>query len=231
MAIIEANRRMGSGPLEVQFDGSASFDPEGSLLDFTWNFGDGTPLVRGVSSVSHTFTRARTYNATLTVTDESGLKDSATMAIVVTDDQGSLNTSPVANILASAVQGAAPFTVDFDASMSSDPEGGALSYAWDFGDGSEPAFGPLASHTFTVARSYSVVLQVRDSEGAIGATTITVSVTLPAGAGDAGLDVPGGNDVAPPVPSLCGGFGLFPVMLTLAGVVAMRRRYPGKIVR
>ena len=182
-----------------------------------------------MSIVSHTFTRARTYNVALTVSDASGLKDSATLAIVVTDDQGSLNTSPVANIFASSVQGPSPFTVQFDATASSDPEGGPLTYAWDFGDGSAPDFGPLASHTYTVARNYSVVLQVRDVEGAIGATTIDISVTLPSG--EVELDVPDAGVPTAPAGSPCGLFGLFPVMLTVAGMVAMRRRYGSRTVR
>lgn len=66
----------------VNFDGSASADPDGDALTFAWNFGDG-----GSSSAvkpSHTYAAAGEYNVSLTVTDAKGLKStvSATTAAV-----------------------------------------------------------------------------------------------------------------------------------------------------
>ncbi len=228
VAVIRAAPRTGSGPLTVEFSADESVDPEGGLLEYTWNFGDGSQLVRGVSVVSHTYTREQTYNATLTVTDESGQSDDAAIAIVVTDDQGSNNGSPIARITTSATQGAAPFTVAFDASASSDPEGGNLSYAWDFGDGSDTAFGPQVEHVFREARNYSVVLVVSDSDGNTGAANVTISVTLPAD--DSGQDSPDLAPTSPPAP-FCGGFGMFPVLLTLAGAIGVWKRLGGRTVR
>jgi PKD repeat protein len=224
MAQITPNRRSGAGPLTVRFDGRDSFDPENSTLSYSWNFNDGSDVVTGQSVVDHTFLRAGTYNVRLTVKDKGGLADSATVAIVVTSDAATLNTAPMARIAASATQGAAPFTVDFDATGSRDPEGGALSYAWDFGDGSDAVFGATVSHTFTEVRTYSVVLVVSDSKGATGAATINISVTLAAG-GDSGLDTDDGGTTTTTTP-MCGGLlGIMPFMLTLLGMTWMRRMY------
>jgi PKD repeat protein len=228
VAVIRATPRTGSGPLTVQLSADESFDPEGGLLDYTWNFGDGSQLVRGVSSVSHTYTREQTYNATLTVTDNSGQSDNAAIAIVVTDDQGSNNGSPIARIQTGDTQGAAPFRVLFDASSSSDPEGGALAYAWDFGDGSDTAFGAQVEHTFREARNYSVVLVVSDSQGNTGAANVTISVTMPSD--DSGQQTPDVTTPTAPAP-FCGGFGMFPVLLTLAGAIGVWRRLGGRTVR
>jgi PKD repeat protein len=45
------------------------------------------------------------------------------------------NQPPVARISANPTSGDAPLKVQFDATGSSDPEGGSLTYAWAFGDG------------------------------------------------------------------------------------------------
>ncbi|MCG3127498.1 MAG: hypothetical protein CHACPFDD_02358 [Phycisphaerae bacterium] len=226
IAEISADKRSGAGPLVVKFSAAGSRDPEGGLLEYAWNFGDGSHVVRGVSEATHTYSKARTYNATLTVTDPSGSTDSATLAIVVTSDAASSNGSPVARINVSSTQGAAPFTVEFNALDSADPEGDALSYAWDFGDGSAPEFGPVVAHTYEEARTYSVVLTVADPGGSTGSATVNISVTLPVD--QSGRESPSGDGTGDATDGgsrqLCGAFGFFPIMLTLAGMLALRRR-------
>lgn len=65
----------------------------------------------------------------------------------------------------------------FDASASSDPDGDALHYLWDFdGDGVTDATGPQAAHAFGDDGVYSVTLTVSDGFRS-AATTVTVTVT------------------------------------------------------
>jgi hypothetical protein len=68
----------GTAPLFVQFDGSASFDPDGSIVSYSWDFGDGTAGIG--ATVSHTYA-AGTYTAILTVTDNTGLSSSKSLVI------------------------------------------------------------------------------------------------------------------------------------------------------
>jgi PKD repeat protein len=57
----------------VNFNASASTAPSSTITSYTWDFGDGTPLVTVASpTISHTFAAAATYNVTLVVTDQAG---------------------------------------------------------------------------------------------------------------------------------------------------------------
>jgi PKD repeat protein len=80
-ARIKASVTKGNRPLEVEFDGSLSSDPEEGNLSFNWDFGDGT----NSSSItpSKTFTEDGTYNVKLTVVDDEGLQDSDQTSISV----------------------------------------------------------------------------------------------------------------------------------------------------
>ncbi len=71
----------GTAPLTVSFVGSSSYDPDGAIASYVWNFGDGTSST--LSNVTHTYSTAGTYNASLTVTDNSGAQSVGTVTIVV----------------------------------------------------------------------------------------------------------------------------------------------------
>ena len=76
------------------------------------------------------------------------------------------NQPPVAVASADLSFGPAPLNVQLVGSGSSDPEGGSLSYEWDFGDGSEISTLPNPSHLFDAPAGtptpYTVKLTVRD---------------------------------------------------------------------
>ncbi len=67
---------------EVTFDATDSTDEDGTIVKYSWEFGDGTPLASGVTA-THTFTAPGTYTVTLWVTDDSGLVSSLPLQIEV----------------------------------------------------------------------------------------------------------------------------------------------------
>jgi len=61
----------GSAPLHVAFNGSASTSPTGTVTSWVWDFGDST--VGSGATITHTYSVAGTYYATLRVTNSNGL--------------------------------------------------------------------------------------------------------------------------------------------------------------
>lgn len=85
VARLSATPQSGNPPLEVDFDGSTSSDPdaEDTIAEHTFDFGDGSaPVTQGSPTVSHTYTVPGNYNASLTVKDSRG-KSSANVATAV----------------------------------------------------------------------------------------------------------------------------------------------------
>ncbi|MCK4394570.1 PKD domain-containing protein, partial [Candidatus Bipolaricaulota bacterium] len=113
-----ASPTSGEAPLEVSFDASASYDPDGAIVSHGWSFGDGDN--GSGASATHTYSAAGTYSAQLTVTDDDGVTDSTSRSIQVSPIP---NIPPTASFTASPSSGDAPLEVSFDASASSDPDG------------------------------------------------------------------------------------------------------------
>lgn len=67
----------------VSFDASASRDPDGTIVRYDWDFGDGTTAT-GVT-VTHTYARAGSYLVSLTVTDNQGATNTATRTVTVSE--------------------------------------------------------------------------------------------------------------------------------------------------
>jgi uncharacterized protein (DUF362 family) len=78
-AVAAADVTVGEVPLEVEFNGTGSSDPDGSLVNYQWAFGDDS--TGNGSVVTHTYTSFGTYVATLTVTDDQSASDSDTVVI------------------------------------------------------------------------------------------------------------------------------------------------------
>jgi len=66
----------------ISFDANPSEDPDGVLIDFDWDFGDG--LIGSGKRVNHVYDLGGTYIATLTVSDGSGASDTVAHIIELT---------------------------------------------------------------------------------------------------------------------------------------------------
>lgn len=92
---ITSNKTYGTAPLAVNFTGNGSYDPEGSAVTYSWNFGDGTAL-NTTANPSHTFTTSNSQPKMFVV--QLSVKDNqnqvSTDSIIISAN----NTPPVVNI-------------------------------------------------------------------------------------------------------------------------------------
>ena len=75
----------GTAPLSVTLSAAQSSDPENGALTFTWNFGDGSPVVPGAATVTHAYSAAAglptRFDPVVTVTDPAGNARTATAIV------------------------------------------------------------------------------------------------------------------------------------------------------
>ena len=67
----------------IIFDASASYDPDGTIVDYQWDFGDGNTA--SCQLVTHTYSEPGEYTVTLAVTDNDGLTNSTSTEIKVSE--------------------------------------------------------------------------------------------------------------------------------------------------
>jgi len=77
----------GTSPLSVNFDASDSSDPDGTIEEYYWDFGDGQTASETLPTISHVYanvqSESKTFTAILTVTDDEGAEDTAVKNITV----------------------------------------------------------------------------------------------------------------------------------------------------
>ncbi|PVX23189.1 MAG: hypothetical protein CW691_11345, partial [Candidatus Bathyarchaeum sp.] len=143
----------GTEGLPVYFDGSGSYDPDGTISTYFWTFGDGQTSVE--QNPTHIYDQNGTYSVTLTVTDNESATDDVNTSADVDD------VDPVANFSASITSGSQPLTIEFtDTSTSYD---GIISWQWDFGDG-ETSIEQNPTHEYD-SGTYTVSLTVHETDG------------------------------------------------------------------
>ena len=144
---------IGSEGEEISFDGSGSYDNDGTIVSYLWDFGDGETSTE--QNPIHVYAQDGNYDVWLTVTDDDYATDEEmTMTLVVDVD-------PVADFSASPISGTEPLPVELsDLSASYDM---ISSWLWDFGDGvTSTEQNPV--HVFSEG-TYTVSLTVQEGDG------------------------------------------------------------------
>ncbi|KAA0004498.1 MAG: PKD domain-containing protein [Thermoplasmata archaeon] len=176
---------------EVKFNSSSSYDINGFIVNWTWNFGDGN--VSYEQNPSHQYADDGTYNVTLTVRDNDGYASNISYLISVS------NVEPSAHFTFSPLNPSEGDTIYFS-DMSSDSDGSVINWTWNFGDGNV-SYEQNPSHQYADDGTYNVTLTVRDNDGAVNSSSAEVifsenhppyapsSPSPPDGETDAGINI------------------------------------------
>ena len=162
-----------AGTTVIQFNGSGSSDSDGDALTFAWDFGDGSTATGAMPT--HIYVTADDFQVTLVVNDSQTDSDPAVTTASITAPPS--NLAPTANA-GGPYEGEPGLSTTFNGSLSSDPNGDALTFAWDFGDGAMDV-GVAPTHTFAADGIYAISLIVNDGQVDSVASTTTATITTP----------------------------------------------------
>jgi PKD repeat protein len=152
------------------FDASASYDPDGYIVKYVWDFGDGIANETSNPIITHNFTRYGIYNVNLTVIDNDGLKSSIVKEVHV-------GRPPILILEPLNAKYMPNEEITFNASLSFDPDGSIVTYIWDFGDGqNKTTTDPITTKTYTKRGIYTVAIKIVDNDGLYNSTTLKIQI-------------------------------------------------------
>ena len=169
------------GSTVADFDASTSFDTDGTIVQYDWDFDqDGTyDLLDGGASPVHNYGAFGTFTATVRVTDDDGLTDTAEISVTLTEPA---NLPPVAAVVPTPPAGNAPLDVVWSADASSDSDGTIAQYDWDMNDDGTFEItngGVTQNANYPTGGSYTVGVRVTDDDGATDTATGVCDVNNP----------------------------------------------------
>ncbi|MHA2193808.1 MAG: PKD domain-containing protein, partial [Candidatus Thorarchaeota archaeon] len=159
--------------VDIQLDGSESYDVDGTVEDYFWIFEGPISLTLGDPwEPMIRFYQLGEWDVTLRVTDDDGETGESTLTFTVVNQPPTADAGPDQSVFSG-------FNVDFQATPgSSDPDGSIVSYEWNFMDGTTGS-GQSTSHVFDAAGTYYVTLTVTDNDGGRDTDTVIITAETP----------------------------------------------------
>jgi gliding motility-associated-like protein len=156
-----------AGGLTTTFNNLSTTDGVNSIVNWQWDFGDGTIQNFSAPPFLHTYNTAGIFSVKLIVTDASGCLDSLTQNNLIT------STDPIPDFATADTLTCPGATVTFTNNSSPAP----LTYQWEFGDGgTSTANAPTYSYAAT--GNYSVKLRVQDAVGCADSLIRNLYITV-----------------------------------------------------
>lgn len=132
-----------------------SYDLDGRIVNWTWEFGDGN--LSYDSNPNHSYSDNGEYNVSLEITDDFGIKESISRYVIVN------NEPPTANFTINQTDIRSGDLIKFT-DKSYDPDGRIVNWTWDFGDGNT-SYDENPTHRYMSDDNYLVRLSVEDDDG------------------------------------------------------------------
>jgi len=159
----------------VNFNGTASYDPDGTIVGYAWDFGDGS--TGSGATPAHSYSIAGMYAVKLNVTDNSGSTAVSTQTVTITD------RPPTVTPTLSSTTVTPGQTVIITISAS-DPDGTIATTTVNWGDGTTDTIsGPPTtdSHAYSLANgtpsaTFTITVTVHDNSGSTSSATPVITV-------------------------------------------------------
>lgn len=168
----------------ISFSSEGSYDPDGTIKAYLWNFGDGEQSTE--ANPTHTYKDNGEYMVILTITDNNGAENTDTTTAIIT------NVAPRVDeitILPDTVE----VGLEIKARASFTDPGGLDTHTavWSWDDGTTPGIvtesdgsgSVTGSHVYTNAGVYTITLTVTDDDGGVGTATFEYVVVYDPSAG------------------------------------------------
>jgi len=160
--------------VEIFFDGSDSYDPDGSIESWFWTFGDGTRSE--LQTPTHTYSKEGNYTVTLKVTDNlDAINTSETFALITAKP----NNPPGKPIIKGDTTGFMNMSINFSAN-STDPDGDLVQYVFNWSDGTNNTVSFFVNsstdfytnHTYMIGGVYVITIYTLDENNATSETQL-----------------------------------------------------------
>lgn len=171
----------GIAPVTVTATTAGSYDPDGSVVSTSINWGDGSSTAS--ASGTHTYSTPGTYTVVASVTDSLGATSTASSSITV-----AANQPPVVKLAVTPASGTTPVTVTASTSGSYDPDGTVAATVLNWGDGTTTS-AASGSHVYSTAGTYTVTATLTDNLGAKSQASATISAAAPVSTTTTGVKV------------------------------------------
>jgi PKD repeat protein len=154
------------------FDGTASWDYDGAVVSWEWDFGDGQYATGPF--VAHRYPNKGSYDVTLTVTDNEGASNATFVNISI------INRPPVAEAGRDQNFPRKSLTVFLNGSASIDPDGDPITFAWTQSAGLAVVINndskPIADFFGARVGTYVFQLEMDDGDGGQGIDNVNVTL-------------------------------------------------------
>lgn len=160
----------------ITFNGSASYDQDGRIVAYHWNFGDGT---NGTGEITtHIYTASGDYNVSLLVRDEKSSQDIDTTIAHITSGNNPPSPPDISGPLSGNVNVSYQYAIN-----STDSNGDALSYVIDWGDGQNDTSPSVAdgqsivtAHQWNAPGFYEIQVYAQDPYNKSGISKLIVAI-------------------------------------------------------
>jgi gliding motility-associated-like protein len=174
-------------PLPVTFQDNSTAGSGASIVSWSWDFGDGGVSTGANPNPTHVYTLVGINDVALVATDNNGCSSVGSI-----NDAVVTSTPPAISLGSTPANTSAcnpPLTVAFNVSGSSNsPQGAALVYAWQLGNGETAAVANPPAQTYTANGDYPISVIVTDNIGCSSQMSTNVFIGSP----QSGIELLGG---------------------------------------